>query len=407
MKYKLSIVSASIALTCAGAHAQGLSDIGWKFSGFGTVGIVHSSEKNADFTARQAEPDGAGHTRSIDLFADSKLGAQLDATLNPQWSGSVQVLSEYLGDGTFDPEVSSAFVKWQPATGIALRAGRMPYSAFLVSDYHDIGYSQTWVRPPREIYMLSFRHFDGVDATWRTNVGDVALRVQALAGRSTDTLSAGKLTGKGLASLNVTADLGEDSIRLSYLHLDELSYANPGLLGAAQLVGAGVPAGALGAGSPALPADPSAAAAFNPMNKPIGYATFGYSHDSGTWFVTSEFGHITAWGPTGTSNEFYLTGGSRFGSFTPYATFADYRHGRKPASTSPVLAGAITAVNASQEKSFSLGTRWDFTKSADLKIQVDHAINASGSHGFLSNEQPDFVPGKSYNVYSAAVDFVF
>jgi len=36
----------------------------FSFNGFGTAGIVHSSDDKADFVATDFEPNGAGYTRS-------------------------------------------------------------------------------------------------------------------------------------------------------------------------------------------------------------------------------------------------------------------------------------------------------------------------------------------------------
>jgi len=67
----------------------------YSLSGVGTVGLVHSSEDQADYTNRHwYKPSGAGHTHnhnwSTDL--DSHLGLQLDAKFTPQRTAVLQVM---------------------------------------------------------------------------------------------------------------------------------------------------------------------------------------------------------------------------------------------------------------------------------------------------------------------------
>jgi hypothetical protein len=59
------------------------------------------------------------------------------------------------------------------------------------------------------------------------------------------------------------------------------------------------------------------------------------------------------------------------------------------------------------QKTVAAGTRWDFAKNFDLKLQVDHTRLGAGSSGTLINIQPGFVPGGTVNLFSATIDFVF
>src|ERR1700722_19431479 len=63
----------------------------FSFSGFGTFGLVHSSEDRADYTASPLAPNGAGYTDSWSPDIDSRLGAQVIAHFTPQLSAMLQV----------------------------------------------------------------------------------------------------------------------------------------------------------------------------------------------------------------------------------------------------------------------------------------------------------------------------
>src|SRR5450432_2416351 len=61
MSLKLHVIAMlAMALHAAGARADDGDAPTLLFSGFGTLGTVHSSEKNADFTSTFFKPGGAG-----------------------------------------------------------------------------------------------------------------------------------------------------------------------------------------------------------------------------------------------------------------------------------------------------------------------------------------------------------
>src|ERR1700722_15366322 len=66
----------------------------FSFSAFGTLGVVHSSEDRADFTASPLAPDGPGFTDAWSPDVDSRLGAQVMARFTAQLSAMLQVVSE-------------------------------------------------------------------------------------------------------------------------------------------------------------------------------------------------------------------------------------------------------------------------------------------------------------------------
>ena len=120
----------------------------YRFSGFGTLGLVHSSEDNADFTTLTTQPNGAGHTRNPSFSLDSKLGAQVDAKLTPDISATAQAAALLQKDNSFGPDLMLGFVRWQTSPTLALRVGRLSLPWFLISDYRNVAYSLPWTHPP-------------------------------------------------------------------------------------------------------------------------------------------------------------------------------------------------------------------------------------------------------------------
>ena len=115
------------------------------------------------------------------------------------------------------------------------------------------------------------------------------------------------------------------------------------------------------------------------------------------------------------SKSWYVTGGYRFGSLTPYATYANTKSQMARESGIPLAAAAPLNAGLNQlvsnqfngaQNSVSAGLRWDFMKNVALKGQYDHINLGAGSSGRLS-ARPGFTPGGHVNLFSAALDFVF
>jgi hypothetical protein len=106
------VITALIAMPLHAVAAdpadQGSGASVFSFSGFGTVGEVHSSQDKADFTAGVFQPNGAGHTRSWSPEVDSLIGGQLSARITPQLSAVVQVIAQQNPtDRTWNGPISS------------------------------------------------------------------------------------------------------------------------------------------------------------------------------------------------------------------------------------------------------------------------------------------------------------
>ena len=145
-----------LALAAGGASA---ADGMFSLSGFGTLGLVRTSTDDAQF-ALFGQTRGADKDASAEV--DSKLGVQVGAKFSDVFSGTLQVLTKSNGKGNFTPGVEWAFLKAQVTPGLALRAGRMGAPFFAVSDFRDVGYANTALRPPKDVYdQVPVSHFDG------------------------------------------------------------------------------------------------------------------------------------------------------------------------------------------------------------------------------------------------------
>jgi hypothetical protein len=403
------------ALYAAGARGDDSGTPKLSFGGFGTVGVVHSSEKNADFVSSSIKPNGAGYSHDWSADVDSRIGAQLTATLTPRLSAVLQVISEQNYDDTYRPYVEWANIKYQIAPDFSIRAGRIVLPVFLVSDYRKVGYANPWVRPPVEVYdLVPISSSDGVDASYRVRVGEFTNTVQGAYGQGEAKFpgyGGSTAKAKDAWSISSTAEYGAATARITY-HKASLTFESPPLK---QLFDGFRQFGAEGA---------ALADKYDPNNaKPITFIGLGAMYDPGGWFVMAEWGSIDSDSVLGKRTAWYASGGYRLGKVTPYLTYAETRAdsntsdpGLNLSGLPPAQAGLAAGLNAGlnaalgslpEQKTLSFGARWDFAKSVALKLQYDHIRLGDGSAGTLINTQPAFQSGGKVDVLSAAVDFVF
>lgn len=403
-----------VALMAIGpAMAQESSQDMFKFRGFLTLAATSSSEKNADFISNTSQPNGSGFTRSIDFGVDSRAGAQMDARFTDWFSGVVQLVSEHRYDNHYTPYVNMANLKFQVSPGIALRVGRLPFSAYLISDFQKVGYSMPWVRPPVEVYQFNpLNYVDGADAVIQHNLGSVAIAWQFSAGTSSAKLPSNQnseFKGKDVYSVSANATYGSSTFRAFYLQMkgtvDNTALDSPG--GYYDILRTPlVPFPPFGLVSNPY-YDPAAADQYQIKGDKVTYLSAGYSYDPGDWFV-----QIEAARNAGDENQLmhatsgYITGGIRFGAWTPYLTVAQKKNDSPLTHPNPIINGILAGANQAQS-STALGLRWDFMTNADLKLQFDQVKNDTNSYGALINNQSAFKTGESYNLITLSLDFVF
>lgn len=391
------------------AGAQEASAPSWKLSGFGTLGVVHSGERQADFTSSVLRKDGAGFSHAWSPDVDSRLGAQLDLGAD-KWSAVLQVVSEQRLDGSYRPEVEWANVKYQLTPELALRAGRIALPVFLAAEYRKVGYALPWVRTPVDVYgTLPVTSSDGVDASWRWHTGGVRHHTQLLAGGTRRDLANGLTIRAGkLRGISHTIEHGALSGRLTAFQGRLTTGIGEEFFDALRLFG---PTGAALAERYAI------------EDKRVSMVSAGASYDPGHWFVTAEYGRTRTRSLLGDGSSMYVGAGWRHGALTPYAGYAQVRADvatRDPGlpvdGLPPQLAGIAAALNAGLneylatipvQSTWSAGLRWDAAPDIALKLQYDRVRPRDGSRGTLINQQPGFRSGHAFGVASLALDFVF
>ncbi len=405
-----------VAVLWCAANGNAGADPTFTVGGFGTLGVVHSSEDKADFAATAFEGTGAGYTRRWSPAVDSLVAVQVDGRFNSKWSAVVQVVVEQNYNATYWPQLEWASIQYELTPDFSVRVGRTALPVFMLSDSRRIGYAHPWVRPPVEVYsLLSVDSNDGVDASYHWRVAGGTDTLQLTAGR-TDPKFPPSNAGGGSGSAHVrrqvalvdTFERGDMTVRLNY-YQSRVTVSNlETLFGPYRELG---------------PAGIAIADEFDVNRRLFTFLGMSANYDPGKWFAMGEWARINTHSVLGENSGWYASTGHHFGVITPFATYARVKAdtstsnpGLDVSTVPPYLAGTVlflnSALNATLrdlavQRTISVGGRWDLMKNVDAKLQWDHTNLGSNSAGTLRNLAPGFQPGGTVNIFSATVDFVF
>jgi hypothetical protein len=352
-------------LHASGARADDSKSFDYSFNAFGTAGVVHSSESQADFVTNLKQPAGAGLTHSWSASPDSKLGAQLTGTFMDRLSGVLQAVSQYQSDGTYRPELEWANLKFQITPDADIRAGRIALPTFIYSDSVNVGYALPYVRIPFEIYsQLPVANSDGIDGSYRFHIGATTTTVQAFAGRFNSGAPQGYYNARDLRGIATTVEDDALTVHLSYQAL-RYDYAQGGIV-------------------------------YN-TNDHQSLLSLGASYDPGQWYVLGE-GLRSPDEELGLFYGGYLFGGYRLNQLTAYVGYARTYMARPGMFDIPAYV---------DQRTDTVGLRWDLARHIDAKLQLDHTVLHGGLNASFANQQPGFDPAGTINILSLAVEFTW
>jgi hypothetical protein len=403
MKKQLLVI-AVLAATATMAQAGVMDDGNLSISGFGTLGVAKSDTDQAQF-ARYNQAEGVKDKARIGL--DSNLGLQASYKINDWLSGTAQVLTRKNTSPTFTTDLTWAFLKAKVNDEVSVRVGRVVLPTFLISDYQNVGYANTMMRPPIEMYgQAPIENVDGADVTFQRAFGDFNFTTQAFVG-----VSRGKLfvpsSGGSVATyrapaygISFTGEYGPLLVRLGHAQADMKSNDLAPLNALATTLKA--------VGFAQLGEDLGLTS-----GKKIAFTSLGGTLDWNNIVVQTEYAQRRAkeavYIPD--TNAWYAMAGYRIGKVLPYyahASYTDAGHSVTPPAVFPKtgpLGGAVYGLLQSAEQTSDLvGVRWDFAKSLALKVQVDR-VKPKAKSGSLIFPTATFKG--DVTVVAAALDFVF
>jgi len=389
------LVLSAVAVT---AHAQ--DDIPVTISGFGTGALTRTNTDQAEF--KQGD-QASGVGKSARTGVDSNFGIQATA----KWSNTISFTAQGLvrkngPTDVYSAELAWAFAKIKLNDDFSIRLGRVGLPTYMISDVRYVGYANTMLRPPNELYrQVGVSNADGGDVLYQHGFGETTVTAQAQIGRAKEQFPGDRYTDfKPMISTQLVVENGPFTYRLGSVQTTFGLYQNSGLSGlVATLNRFGF----------------TSDASLIPMTNIKGtFNSAGIAMDYKNIIGQAEFAKrkTDSLVVQGTSS-WYVMAGYRYGKFVPYIWHGDVkqdsiRNFADLPTTGPLAAlsaAANGAIKAGLQSTTAIGMRWDFYKSLDFKVQMDRIKTRDGS-GLFVNPQPGFA-GSSVNVYAAAIDFVF
>lgn len=401
MRYVIHAIAAAIASLAGTSHAAD-NDFSTLASMFGTIGATQTNTDQAQY-AFPGQPKGAD--KSASLKPDTKVGAQLDVNFDATFSATAQALSRYSFKGNWKPEIEWAFAKAKLPASLSVRAGRMGAPFFMVSDFRMVGYANTWIRPPQEVYgQVNFSNFDGADLLFKDSIGDVAINAQIFGGKTKIFFVDSDMKLNNMVGVNASAEVGPVTVRLGHVQA-KLNWQGLDPL----LIGLRAASANPGLGHLAALADD-----LSLENKRATFSGIGVSYDSGSLLASAEYTKRRIDGAFADTTGWYTTVGYREGKWVPYLTLSRLKQDSATSSDAvpnagplvPLYQGVNTVLRSVGQKSTSIGIRWDVLKGVAIKGQVDRIKTDEGGSGLFRDAQPGFT-GQTVNVYGVAVDFIW
>lgn len=157
----------------------GLMFAGWahgeaavRFSGFGSLGVIYNDSDNLAFH-RDYTTYSVGQGWST--AGDTLLGLQLNAEISGSFDAVAQMVFKDRVSNRLSDNLEWLFLRYRPNNNWAFRAGRLGLDLYMLTEYRDVGYAYSWVRPIPEFYNLisSISRYEGADITYRRDLGEL------------------------------------------------------------------------------------------------------------------------------------------------------------------------------------------------------------------------------------------
>ncbi len=394
----LSRTALALLAACAALPSHAEDGPAITISGFGTAALTMSDTDQAEYIR---PGQAAGVRKDPRPGVDSNFGVQATAKWNETVSFTAQGLVRKFATDQYGAELAWAFAKLKASDDFSLRAGRVGLPIYMISDFRNVGYANTMLRPPAEVYrQVSVDHVDGVDVVYQHSFDDTTVTAQFALGKSKNKQPGNSyIDFSTVTALHLLVENGPFTYRFGRADAKFSVKDNAGLTG----LNATLRAVGLGGVADDLKID-DVKGSFTSLGMTMDYKNFLIQAEYAKRKTDSLIVHD--------SSSWYAMFGYRYGKFTPYYMYGDVKQdSRNEYSTlptsgplAPLGAAVNSTIKAGLQSSNAVGLRWDFYKAAALKLQIDRISPRNGAGAFI-NAAPGFKG--PVNVYAVGIDFVF
>lgn len=391
MKTRLRTTSAAVLLALGAAPVMAVENV--VLNGFMTAGATYTDSDTQWYN---------GNIRDeIGFEQDSRIGLQVAAQINPRMSVTAQLLGR-AREEDYDAFFDWGFVSYAFSETWEVRAGKIKFPTFLISDYIEVGYAYPWIRPPQEVYTSNpLTAIAGADALFRARLGNGDLLLQPYVGTSrgqSTVVPQGALEinqmfppeqqfpfgapgsvefvdfeAQNLVGINASMNWDHFSVRAGFLSIE-------------------VSADALGVSQE--DAEFWSIGATMDLNNFIGYAEY---------FEREIEGGANLGFPN--QKGYYATLGYRLGKWMPHITYAKLDENGTPSTCGGP--GQFPCGEALKQDSVTLGVRYEIGAGAALKAEAQR-VSPDGRGLFTGYDKDgNSVLDDDAMIYSIAIDVVF
>ena len=392
------------------------SDENLRVSGFGTIGLVRSS--NDELGYRQNVFNEAYFGGEWEHKPHMLLGLQLDAKISDKLDATVQVVAKDRPNNSLKNSLQWAFLRYQVNSDLTIRAGRMGSDIYMLSAYNNVGFAYLWAQPPMEFYgPLGLEHFDGFDVNYVTRFPDGDLHFKLFFGLSKQDSA----SEAGDFTLELDPIFGANLTWESEHWIHRAGFTRSRFAGPIESLAPMVDP--LSTIPPFLWPDAAALAdEFDATGRFMNYFSLGTNYDEGLWDVQGEVGYIDSdyqaiLPDTLTA---YLSVGYRVDPVTIYGIAAMVKNtedtldvpAEPSGGTDPLLVALEQAAQLVSERtgidqhSLKVGLRWDLSPNIALKLQWDRIwIDEFGGGLWVQPAAVD--QDRTVNMYHINLNFWF
>lgn len=398
----------------------------FRMSGFGTIGLVTTDSEEFGYRADFSKTGGV-FKNDIDFAEGTNLGVQFDIIATDEIDFVVQAVYRDELDLNLETALNLAFVRYAPNANWSFRLGRTAYDLFLLTEYRDIGYAYSWAHVPSEIYgVVPHRYLDGIDLTYSRPLGDLAFSGKLFYGQNEFPLTAYGSSSAGMFRLANTTGIALDfqsinwDIAINHTKLKFDSQVTEPLILALQQLDANVPNFSV-----IWPEVLDFANDIELDNRSGTYTSISGQYRFNIVTVITEFAKISSESlavqgvKSGYLSAIYHSNAHNF--FTSIA-FSDSEQFdlvdinltalQQVPSGLEAYAGAELLLNyfSINQKTLSVGWRWDFAQNMSFKLQLDHTRIGEGGSTFWQPPVEDDSTHKRrgrINALFANVSFLF
>ncbi|MCE4555383.1 hypothetical protein [Pelomonas cellulosilytica] len=369
---------ALVGVLAAALAAPARADDALQISGFASLvaGKVLSGDRTEPFFRYDCPcfiadyGHGALYSERWQVKQESKVGIQGTYTFTPKLSATAQVVGRGV-DGV-KASLEWAYLSYDVNDSWTVQLGRKRLPIYYYSDFQDVGFAYTWVRPPADLYGWEIVNYNGANATYRGDWGGWAAKANVFFGRenSRDNLmqriyydTPQNVTWKNIVGGDLVLTRGVLTTRATYIQSDVQQWDRS-------------------SGARVTPAPDSSKSAEKQR-------IYGLSAnvDWDDWLLRSEYSVFDRSGYSYRSQAYMLGVGRRFGDFTTLVTRTNYRERNRFAPD-----------GQQHDSGYSATLRYELNSATAVKLQWDRFRDMSG---------PDLSYVGNSRLLSMSLDTVF